>query len=124
LRPLWETDGHWDEGRRWLAATLALEVESPERARAVVVAATLASRQPDHEAAAELAREASSQARETGDPDVAVRALNVLAVSAKEMGDTAAAKRHDAELISLAESAGEEDSLIVAYLNLADVALK
>jgi predicted ATPase/DNA-binding NarL/FixJ family response regulator len=84
----WRLVGYLTEGRRWLAAALALGDEGPPilRARALAAAGMMAVYQADYGEAARQCEESLALARELGDKPAIADALSGLASSAQRMG--------------------------------------
>jgi predicted ATPase/DNA-binding SARP family transcriptional activator len=89
LYPLWDQRGHYREGRRWLAAALALDAVVPPlvRARALNSVAGLAVIQGDLAQAAAASEEAAELSRRAGDPAAGAYALQMLGLTAIYAGD-------------------------------------
>jgi len=75
LGEFWHVRGHLEEGRRWLEAALASEVNAPARIKTLLHAGWLASEQMDYERSEALGEEAVTLAREQEDSAATARAL-------------------------------------------------
>ncbi len=93
LKRFWVNNDHLVEARRWIESALAAAPDAPTplRARALAGAIELASRTGDAAGGRPLAVEALALARQTGDPTVAARMLQMQAVAAGAEGDLATA---------------------------------
>jgi predicted ATPase/class 3 adenylate cyclase len=90
LYRFWLVRAHWQEGRKWCAATLALdagEMGSVARARVLLVAAGMAERLGEVREAKALCEDAWARCREKGDRALEARVLNLLAGLLQDQGD-------------------------------------
>jgi tetratricopeptide (TPR) repeat protein len=100
----WEVREHFAEGRRWLAAMLALptaSASSPARAKAAFAAAVLAGGQRDYRGQEPFLTESMRIYRELGDRRGAAIVLNAMAVGGKNVGEAARARELFEEALAL-----------------------
>ncbi len=123
LHRFWEARGHVTEARSWLDRALALSGTPNEiRARALVIAATLARRQGDYDRAAGLYEEALALYQALGDPTGVPSVLNNLGVIADDRGDyERATELYEAALRHLRD-AGDRPRIAALLNNLGRVA--
>jgi len=108
----WAARGHLSEGRRWLAAILALAAPGGpigplRRAMLLHVTANLARTQGDYAHAATLYAECLAIRRAHNDPHGILSALHNLGITAHEQGDHARAIRLHEEALPLARAEGD-----------------
>jgi non-specific serine/threonine protein kinase len=121
----WLMRGHLGEGRRYLAAVLALP-EGPDpaaRARALTGAGALAEAQGDDDTAAALLDEAVGLARSLERPDLLAIALLFRGVVAFDLNDRASAVACCRESVALAEAVGDAwcEGIALAQIGLVAV---
>ncbi|MBU3062848.1 LuxR C-terminal-related transcriptional regulator [Nocardia sp. NEAU-G5] len=122
LRPYWEHYRFLSEGYRWLTDALARTpaTASPERARGLASAASLAALLADRESAARLTDESVTMATELGTADVLAEARLDAALIAFADGDTGRALALSDQAVALAREAGvaatEMDSLSFGFM--------
>ncbi len=118
LAEYWRTRGRLAEGRMRLDAALRLGPAdpSPERARALHGAGTLASGQSDYGRARVLLEEALAIRLQLGRLDEAAATLNQLGLVGLEVGDLADAERRCREGLEIRRARGDEAS-VAASLN-------
>ncbi|MER3437506.1 MAG: hypothetical protein C4346_07890, partial [Chloroflexota bacterium] len=123
LHRFWEARGHVTEARSWLDRALALAGTPDEiRARALVIAATLARRQGDYDRAVGLYEEALVLYQALGDPAGVPSVLNNLGVIADDQGDYGrAAELYESALRHLRD-AGDRSRIGALLNNLGRVA--
>jgi len=120
LQRFWEVRGLLAEGRRWLAAALALPA-APAHARgqALTVAGLLAMAQGDYATARPLHEEALALRRALDDRRGAAHTLDILGLLAQYQGDHAAARPlHEASLAGM-RILGDARGTANALFNLA-----
>jgi predicted ATPase len=124
LDEYWNVRGRVAEGRRWLAALLALEVPvaQPARAEALRVAGWLAIRQGDPQAARALAEQSRGLFRQLGDDRGVSGSLNVLGEAAILQSDFASAQTLLEESLALVRGAPDAYAATGALKGLAEVA--
>jgi non-specific serine/threonine protein kinase len=117
----WWVRGTWAEGRKRLAALLAVESPTPRtsaRARALHAAAVLARGEGDYAAARPLGEEALSIAREVGDKRATASALFELANIAGDQVDEVAAHRGYEAALALFREVGDKPGISGCVHNL------
>jgi predicted ATPase/class 3 adenylate cyclase len=90
LYRFWLLRAHWQEGRKWCTATLALdaiETGKVARARVLLVAGGMAERLGEATEAKALSEEALALCRETGERALEARVLNLLAGLLQDQGE-------------------------------------
>jgi predicted ATPase len=109
LAGFWDVSGRFKEGRQWLERGLAQPglVPPRTRARSLLAAARLSHRQSDYPAAAAYYEEGLALARETGDDQLAGRALCGLGVVAHVRGKYDAARALLSEAMEAARMVGD-----------------
>ncbi len=124
LWPFWEEHAHYEAGRRWLEAALALAGEAPPAARLTVLsgAGTMAWYEGEFARATHWHEQALALAEALGDQAAEATARNNLGVQALEQGDYDRAARHFAASLAVARAAGEPRATLFALHNLAQVA--
>ena len=110
LARFWGALGYLSEGRRWLEAAIASPAsrESPHRAKALVGAGMLASRQGDYERATALYEEALAIYRGKGDKQGIALALARLGAIANEQGEFDRADGFYRESLALSREMGDK----------------
>ncbi|WP_067891844.1 ATP-binding protein [Nocardia vaccinii] len=122
LRPYWEHYRFLSEGRRWLTDALMRvpATPSPERARGLSSAASLAALLSDRESAAEFVEESLALATELGAADILAENRLDSALIAFTDGDTRRALTMAEQAAALARDAGhtttEMDSLSFGFM--------
>ncbi len=120
----WQMHGHVREGRRWLAAALALS--SPDapaaRGKALNAAGVLAFQQGEYAASRALHGEDLALRRALGDDRGVAQALNNLGVVAWNDGDAAAARGCHAESLALRRVLDDRWGIAQSLNNLGVVA--
>ena len=121
LEPLWWFGVHEGEGRRWLKRALASgESAAPAiRTKALTVAGLLAAEQDDHAAAAALATEGLSLARQHDDQVGIVNATYVLGTLAINRGEEAEARAYLDEAVAMGRELGDRGRTARALCDLA-----
>jgi predicted ATPase/DNA-binding XRE family transcriptional regulator len=116
----WEGHGHLGEGRRWLAATLALPGGGDRalRARALRGAGLLATWQGDYATARALHAESLALYRALADRDGVGHALENLGMVAHEQGDFAAAAALHTESLAIRRGLGDRRNVASSLNNL------
>ena len=120
----WHTRGHWTEGRRFLAAAVALEADvEPERlVDSLWGGALLALWQGDVEEGEQLgSRILEISKTATQQEHVYSVAIHLLAIVASRRGDRDRAVAWFEELLALGRRGGDQWSLSVALNNLGDL---
>ncbi len=124
LERFWLGRGHLAEGRKWLEESLAPGRGTPcDRARALGVAATLASYGAEPTRAGVLAARALETARECGGQDVLAQALCAVALAARYSGDFAEARDRYEEAITILRELDLPTRLAEALTRFAAAAL-
>ena len=120
----WQMRGHVREGRRWLAAALALPApDAPAtRGKALNGAGVLAFQQGEYAASRALHGEDLALRRALGDDRGVAQALNNLGVVARTDGDTVAAQALHEESLALRRALGDQWGVAQALNNLGVVA--
>jgi DNA-binding CsgD family transcriptional regulator/tetratricopeptide (TPR) repeat protein len=121
LWPFWQEHAHYGEGRRWLAAALALGDATPvqDRLRVLTGAGTLAWYQADVDHSRQMCEQALALAREIGDREAEAYQLGNLAVHASELGDNELAVTRYEESLAVAREHGSPEPVVLALHNLA-----
>lgn len=116
----WQMRGHLREGRRWLAAALALPAEGilAARARALNAAGVLAFQQGEYAASRALIHEDLALRRALGDERGLAQALNNLGVLARTEGQLAAARTLHEESLAIRQALGDRWGIAQALNNL------
>jgi tetratricopeptide (TPR) repeat protein len=123
--PLWQVRGYLTDGRRQLAAALAVPDQSPAlRIRALSYAAFLAYRQGDYESAAGTWQETLALGRETGDRIAEARSLGDLGGVAVATGSLRRARDLYEQCAAILRAEGDEARLAIVLGNLGDIALR
>ncbi len=120
----WQMHGHVREGRRWLAAALALPAqEAPAvRGKALNAAGVLSFQQGDYVASGALHREDLDLRRALGDERGIAQALNNLGVVARNDGDMTAAQSLHEESLAIRRALDDRWGVAQALNNLGVVA--
>jgi predicted ATPase/transcriptional regulator with XRE-family HTH domain len=120
LARFWSALGYLSEGRRWLEAAIAEagSSASPHRAKALVGAGVLASRQGDYEQAIAFYEEALALYRARGDKKGTALALSRLGAVANEQGDFDKADGFYQESLTLSREIGDKVSTAGILNNL------
>jgi non-specific serine/threonine protein kinase len=121
----WVVRGLYSEGRTWLTQLAALPAaanEPTERAVALSISASLASRQGGYATALEIYREVLPRLREAHDPWLLENALEDLGIIAMDTGDYSSAEGNFDQALTIARSAGDRVNEAVALHNLAMLA--
>jgi predicted ATPase/transcriptional regulator with XRE-family HTH domain len=120
----WQMHGHVREGRRWLAAALALPAGDAQSARgkALNAAGVLAFQQGDYAASRALHREDLALHRALGDDRGVAQALNNLGVIAWNDGDYRAAQGLHGESLTIRRMLGDRWGIAQSLNNLGVVA--
>ncbi|MGI8826701.1 MAG: ATP-binding protein [Chloroflexota bacterium] len=128
LWPFWSARGYLSEGRQWLREVLAREETGGNtvpavRVKALVGAAMLAIDQGAFDEAAALCAKSITLARELGDRQGLLQALNAEGMLARQQGRYAEATQCFQETLALArrvgDKAGEADALVALGITLA-----
>lgn len=125
LARYWYLRNHWTEGRNYLQAAVACpEVQDPTplRAKALMGAGNLASRQGDYEAATGFYTECLEIRRALGDRSGTASVLNSLATAIKEQGDYERARQLYHESLALCEELEDQTGMARANHNLGMIA--
>lgn len=124
LWPFWEARGYLREGRRWLAAALAMPGVTPPtlRGKALRGAGLLATWQADYAAVWALHEESLALYRALGDKDGIANTLENLGLVARERGDYPAAWSLHEESLTIRRSLGDRRGIAGALNNLGLVA--
>jgi predicted ATPase/DNA-binding XRE family transcriptional regulator len=125
LKWFWYVRGHLAEGRRWMERTLAREgaLSPGGRAKALIVAAALASAQDDYEGHAALANEGLRQARQAGNREVLAMATYLAGHAAFGSGEHVRAATLSDESVALYHALGDRSGAGLAITVPAYVAL-
>lgn len=109
LLPFWKTRGHLTEGRMWLESALRQSAftPTPERARALMAAGTLASAQADFIQARVLLEQSVTLFKEMEDRERTVDALRNLGNELRHQGDFEAAREHLSNGLALSRQLGD-----------------
>ena len=116
--PFWENQGYVSEGRQWIATLLAqpgAAAPTEERARALLSAGRMASRQSDRAGAVTYGNEALALCQALGLDAVSIRVFVLLANEASLQGDVEGGKKHAEAGLVLARKLGD-DELVAATL--------
>lgn len=124
LWPFWEARGYLREGRRWLAAALAMPGTTLPtlRGKALRGAGLLVTWQADYAAAWTLHEESLALYRALGDQDGIANTLENLGLVARERGDYPAAWSLHEESLTIRRSLGDWRGIAGALNNLGLVA--
>ena len=116
----WETRGHISEGRRWLAAVLALpgDAAPADRARALEGAGMLARLQGDLVVARAMHEQSLAMRRELGDDAGAASALNNLGIAVELSGDRIHARALYEECLAYGRRMNDPVRIIAPLINL------
>lgn len=124
LGAFWQRHGHYSEGRRWLEQVLAQMAHpvAPEsdkmRARALQIAASLASRQGDWQAASQWLAESMAIYRAIGDRPGLARVLSDLGWIALDQANWDEAARLNQESLDIARETGDLRAMYRALISL------
>jgi len=120
----WQMHGHVREGRRWLAAALALPTQDAPAARGKVLnaAGVLSFQQGEYTASGALHLEDLGLRRTLRDERGIAQALNNLGVVARNDGDIAAARAFHEESLAIRRALGDRWGIAQALNNLGVVA--
>jgi predicted ATPase/transcriptional regulator with XRE-family HTH domain len=120
----WQMHGHVREGRRWLAAALALPAPDAPAARGKVLNAVgvLCFQQGEYVASGALHREDLELRRALGDERGVAQALNNLGVVARNDGDITAAQALHEDGLAIRRALGDRWGVAQALNNLGVVA--
>jgi len=125
LAEFWDIRGHYSEGREHLQAVLAAEadyLQTPEMAKALYGAGSLAWRQCDFAAARALFEQSLALRRELGDRQGISSVLNSLGNVAIDQGDYPAAHSLYTESLEIKKDLGDRQGIAASFNNLAIVA--
>jgi len=125
LARYWYLRNHWTEGRNYLQAAVARpEVQDPTplRAKALMGAGNLASRQGNYEAATGFYTECLEIRRALDDRSGTASVLNSLATAIKEQGDYERARQLYHESLALCEELEDQTGMARANHNLGMIA--
>ncbi len=125
LAPFWETQGYVSEGRHWFTTLLSqpgAAAPTEERARALLNAGRIMSRQSDRALAVMYGQEALSLADSLGLEAVAIRSYVLLAHEASLQGDIEGGKNHAEAGLGLARKLGDDELVAVALVVLGSLA--
>jgi predicted ATPase/DNA-binding SARP family transcriptional activator len=126
LWEFWWVRGYLAEGRGWLDEALVRGRTAPPelRARALHAAGSLATRQGDYEAAADLFEESLGMWEELDDSAGTARSLLSLGTVAAEQGDQERAIELSERAAQLYEESGDQRGHALAISNLGGIALE
>jgi predicted ATPase/transcriptional regulator with XRE-family HTH domain len=126
LARLWESRGHWQEGRAWFDELLSRTggVVSEARARALAAAGLLCGRHGDFAGAAAHHQASLEVSRALGDQRNIAAALNNLGNTALSRGDLRHAARLYQEGYELRRTLGDPHDLAMSVNNLAIAAIE
>jgi tetratricopeptide (TPR) repeat protein len=121
LGSFWQEHAHYGEGRRWLAAALALGGEAPpqDRLRLLTGAGALAWYQSDVTAARAMHEQALALAQEIGDRAAEAFELGNLGAHAAELGQYELATERFEASLAVAREVGNPRPVVLALHNLA-----
>jgi predicted ATPase/DNA-binding XRE family transcriptional regulator len=121
----WLERGFFHEGRRWLAAALALRNGMSGRVRAAVLTGSgvLALFQSDYSEATEMLVQARDLSADLGDTAALAQALSYLGIVAHDTGDMERAEALFENSLSLRRALGDEWGEATALLNLGMIEL-
>ena len=125
LQRFWFTRGHLAEGREWSVRVMGkggVEERTPERAKTLNGAGTLAAYQGDFAPARALLEESLAIMRELGNADGIARSLNSLGNVATDQGDVAAARALLEESLAIMRELGNANGIARSLNNLGNVA--
>jgi non-specific serine/threonine protein kinase len=122
----WQSRGHWTEGRRFLAAALALggDAEPARLVDALWGAAFLALWQGDVDAGEELANRLLDISQQAGLERGKSAAIHVLAIVARQRGDLEKARALNEEALPLARRLDDDWLVSVVTNNLGDLLME
>jgi tetratricopeptide (TPR) repeat protein len=125
LWPFWRARGYFHEGRRWLAAALAVSAELPPTVRAsmLVGAGVLALAQSDYSVATALLGQSRDLYGEVDDTQGVALALSMLGIAAHDTGDAQRANALFEDSLRLRRSIGDRWGEATALHNLGMTAL-
>jgi predicted ATPase/DNA-binding winged helix-turn-helix (wHTH) protein/Tfp pilus assembly protein PilF len=126
LQQFWWMRGYLMEGREWCTRALDrpdVERRTPERAKALNGAGTLAYMQSDYSAARDYYEESLALRRYLDDRSGMAAALNNLGLVACEQGDLATAKSLIEQSLPMVRELGDRSRIAAALSNLGMVAL-
>jgi predicted ATPase/class 3 adenylate cyclase len=125
LGHFWAIRGDVSEGRRWLEAALAVDVDEPyAKQEALRYAFWMSVFGGDLESAEALARERVRSAELSGDDRVLAAAVGALARVAQMQGDMERARELQSKMVEFARRSGDESLTGNALANLGAVALR
>jgi len=121
----WEVRGHWNEGRRWLEAALAIggDAEPGLRMRALKCAGNIVWKQGDLAPAARWFEASLELSRAAGAQDVSAHTLMLLGKIASDQGDYCRAESLLARSLTVAREMRDVSYLPGILLHSAEVAL-
>ncbi|HSH79820.1 MAG TPA: helix-turn-helix domain-containing protein [Herpetosiphonaceae bacterium] len=121
----WEVHGHWNEGRRWLEAALAIggDAEAGLRMQALKCVGNIAWKQGDLAPAARWLEASLELSRAAGDQNVSAHTLMLLGKIASDRGDYMEAEQLLTRSLALARELGDLTHLPAIQLHRAEVAL-
>ncbi len=125
LQRFWTMRGHISEGRKWCERMLEMtggDERTPERAKVLNGAGTLAHSHADYRAARALYEESLAITRELGDGAGTSRALNNLGTVAWAQGDWPAARALYEESLAIRRGLKDRAGMSVSLNNLGNVA--
>ena len=121
----WEVHGHWNEGRRWIEAALAIggDAEAELRMRALKCAGNIAWKQGDLAPAARWFEASLDLSQAAGAEDVNAHTLMLLGKIASDRGDYMEAEQLLMRSLALTRELADSTYLPGILLHRADVAL-
>jgi predicted ATPase len=123
--PFWETQGYVSEGRQWIATLLShpgAAAPTEERARALLCAGRMASRQSDRVLAVRYGNEAMALCQALGLDAVSIRVFVLLANEASLQGDVEGGKKHAEAGLALARKLGDDELVAATLVKLGSLA--
>ncbi|HEX8693340.1 MAG TPA: BTAD domain-containing putative transcriptional regulator [Longimicrobium sp.] len=125
LARYWQQHGHLGEGRQWLAEALSAGgLREQTRAKALLGAGNLATRQRDYAASRPLLEESEALYRALDDRRMTGRVLNSLGLAAADQGDFARAEALYEQALPLLREAGDRWFAAMVLNNLGTTALR
>ena len=122
-QPFWARRGHYDEGRRWLEAMLAMDGRVPAavRANALRGVGWLALWQADIDGAASAAEKGLRLSSQTGNEGVAIDLRILLGFTATYLADYEQATELFEESLKLSQESGDGWGIAASLLHLGNV---
>ncbi len=125
LQYFWETQGYIAEGRHWITTVLthpSAAAFTEERARALLTAGMIVSRQSERALAVRYGQEALEISKSLGLDEVSIRVYILLANEANSQSDIANGKKYAEAGLDLARKLGYDELIAATLTTLASLA--